>query len=101
MSKLRSHGKGMNCVENPDSGLTNNQIVINIYNLKILFCFDHGLFLLQDLSGEMNNFSYPFHIGRILNRFSKDTGHMDDSLPLTFLDFIQVMYQSCQSSPRE
>ncbi|XP_061290366.1 ATP-binding cassette sub-family C member 4-like isoform X2 [Bos javanicus] len=29
-------------------------------------------------------------IGRILNRFSKDTGHMDDSLPLTFLDFIQM-----------
>ena len=26
MSKLRSHGKGMNRVENPDSGLTNNQI---------------------------------------------------------------------------
>ncbi|KAM9049321.1 LOW QUALITY PROTEIN: ATP-binding cassette sub-family C member 4-like [Megaptera novaeangliae] len=29
-------------------------------------------------------------IGRILNRFSKDTGHMDDLLPLTFLDFIQT-----------
>ncbi|XP_029065992.1 uncharacterized protein LOC114888177 isoform X2 [Monodon monoceros] len=28
-------------------------------------------------------------IGRILNRFSKDIGHMDDLLPLTFLDFIQ------------
>uniref|UniRef100_A0A8C9CP31 ATP binding cassette subfamily C member 4 (PEL blood group) n=1 Tax=Phocoena sinus TaxID=42100 RepID=A0A8C9CP31_PHOSS len=27
--------------------------------------------------------------GRILNRFSKDIGHMDDLLPLTFLDFIQ------------
>ncbi|XP_027412883.1 multidrug resistance-associated protein 4-like [Bos indicus x Bos taurus] len=30
-------------------------------------------------------------IGRILNRFSKDIGHMDDLLPLTFLDFIQVI----------
>ncbi|XP_037656319.1 multidrug resistance-associated protein 4 isoform X4 [Choloepus didactylus] len=29
-------------------------------------------------------------IGRILNRFSKDIGHMDDLLPLTFLDFIQA-----------
>ncbi|KAI4538920.1 hypothetical protein MG293_011187 [Ovis ammon polii] len=28
-------------------------------------------------------------IGRILNRFSKDIGQMDDLLPLTFLDFIQ------------
>uniref|UniRef100_A0A2K5Q441 ATP binding cassette subfamily C member 4 (PEL blood group) n=1 Tax=Cebus imitator TaxID=2715852 RepID=A0A2K5Q441_CEBIM len=28
-------------------------------------------------------------IGRILNRFSKDIGHLDDLLPLTFLDFIQ------------
>ncbi|XP_060989039.1 ATP-binding cassette sub-family C member 4-like [Dama dama] len=29
-------------------------------------------------------------IGRILNRFSKDIGHMDDLLPLTFLYFIQT-----------
>ncbi|XP_061266626.1 ATP-binding cassette sub-family C member 4-like isoform X6 [Bos javanicus] len=28
--------------------------------------------------------------GRILNRFSKDIGHMDDSLPLIFQDFIQT-----------
>nr|XP_054509066.1 ATP-binding cassette sub-family C member 4 isoform X4 [Agelaius phoeniceus] len=28
-------------------------------------------------------------IGRILNRFSKDIGHLDDLLPLTFLDFVQ------------
>ncbi|KAM6180104.1 ATP-binding cassette sub-family C member 4 isoform 2-T2 [Erethizon dorsatum] len=30
-------------------------------------------------------------IGRILNRFSKDIGHMDDLLPLTFLDFTQTL----------
>ncbi|NWH91829.1 MRP4 protein, partial [Aegithalos caudatus] len=30
-------------------------------------------------------------IGRILNRFSKDIGHLDDLLPLTFLDFVQVI----------
>uniref|UniRef100_A0A8B9XYP7 Uncharacterized protein n=1 Tax=Bos mutus grunniens TaxID=30521 RepID=A0A8B9XYP7_BOSMU len=29
-------------------------------------------------------------IGRILNRFSKDIGHMDDLLPQTFQDFIQM-----------
>ncbi|CAH2223667.1 multidrug resistance-associated 4 [Pelobates cultripes] len=29
-------------------------------------------------------------IGRILNRFSKDIGHLDDLLPFTFLDFMQV-----------
>ncbi|XP_071159454.1 ATP-binding cassette sub-family C member 4-like isoform X3 [Mytilus edulis] len=28
-------------------------------------------------------------VGRILNRFSKDTGHMDDLLPITLFDFIQ------------
>uniref|UniRef100_G1LUQ0 ATP binding cassette subfamily C member 4 (PEL blood group) n=1 Tax=Ailuropoda melanoleuca TaxID=9646 RepID=G1LUQ0_AILME len=32
-------------------------------------------------------------VGRILNRFSKDVGHMDDLLPLTFLDFFQVRSQ--------
>ncbi|XP_022358423.1 multidrug resistance-associated protein 4 isoform X3 [Enhydra lutris kenyoni] len=31
--------------------------------------------------------------GRILNRFSKDIGHMDDLLPLTFLDFLQTFLQ--------
>ncbi|XP_036312186.1 ATP-binding cassette sub-family C member 4 isoform X2 [Pipistrellus kuhlii] len=31
--------------------------------------------------------------GRILNRFSKDIGHMDDLLPLTFLDFMQTFLQ--------
>lgn len=32
-------------------------------------------------------------IGRILNRFSKDTGFMDDLLPWTFLAFIQLSIQ--------
>ncbi|XP_062831587.1 ATP-binding cassette sub-family C member 4 [Anolis carolinensis] len=34
-------------------------------------------------------------IGRILNRFSKDIGHLDDLLPLTFLDFVQTFLQIC------
>ena len=55
-----------------------------------------NLFLLKLLSEEVNNFSYPVLAGRILNRFSKDIGHMDDLLPQTFQDFIQVTYQSCR-----
>ncbi|XP_066477246.1 ATP-binding cassette sub-family C member 4 [Tiliqua scincoides] len=34
-------------------------------------------------------------IGRILNRFSKDIGHLDDLLPLTALDFMQTLLQIC------
>lgn len=63
---------------------------LNTYAFKILFWFVCKLFLLKGLSGEMCNFSYTVLTGRILNRFSKDIGHMDDLLPLTFLDFIQV-----------
>lgn len=36
-------------------------------------------------------FPNPVSVGRILNRFSKDIGHLDDLLPLTFLDFVQVI----------
>ncbi|KAG5193201.1 hypothetical protein JEQ12_020687, partial [Ovis aries] len=39
---------------------------------------------------EMSIFLYPVLAGRILNRFSKDIGHMDDLLPLIFQDFIQT-----------
>ena len=56
----------------------------------MLFLFVHELFLLKFLSEEMSNFSYPVLAGRILNRFAKDIGHMDELLPLIFLDFIQV-----------
>ena len=52
------------------------------------------MFLLKGLAGEISNFLCPILAGRILNRFSKDIGHMDDLLPLTFLDFIQVMFKS-------
>ena len=52
------------------------------------------MFLLKGLPGEISNFLCPVLAGRILNRFSKDIGHMDDLLPLTFLDFIQVMFNS-------
>ena len=72
---------------------------LNTCALKILFWFVHVLFLLRLLYKEMSIFLYPVLAGRILNRFSKDIGHMDDSLPLIFQDFIQVMYQSCCTSP--
>ncbi|XP_030057237.1 ATP-binding cassette sub-family C member 4 [Microcaecilia unicolor] len=32
-------------------------------------------------------------IGRILNRFSKDIGQLDNLLPYTFLDFLQILLQ--------
>ena len=73
---------------------------LNTCALKLLFWFVHVLFLLRFLYEEMSIFLYPVLAGRILNRFSKDIGHMDDLLPLIFQDFIQVMYQSCQNSPR-
>ena len=60
----------------------------------MLLWFVHELFLLKGLPGEISNFLCPVLAGRILNRFSKDIGHMDDLLPLTFLDFIQVMFNS-------
>uniref|UniRef100_A0A4W3I4Q7 ATP binding cassette subfamily C member 4 (PEL blood group) n=1 Tax=Callorhinchus milii TaxID=7868 RepID=A0A4W3I4Q7_CALMI len=34
-----------------------------------------------------------FSVGRILNRFSKDIGHLDDLLPYTCLDFSQTFLQ--------
>ena len=30
-------------------------------------------------------------MGRILNKFSKDAGYMDDLLPMTFYDFLQCV----------
>lgn len=29
-------------------------------------------------------------LGRLMNRFSKDVGNIDDTLPLTLFDFLQV-----------
>ena len=74
---------------------------LTTFTLRILLLFVHELFLLKLLSEEISHFLCPVLAGRILNRFAKDIGHMDELLPLIFLDFIQVMYQSCQSSHRE
>ncbi|XP_027391352.1 multidrug resistance-associated protein 4-like [Bos indicus x Bos taurus] len=89
------------------SGLTFSTILFGITRSLLIF------YVLVNASQTLHNkilwsilrapvlFFYRNPIGRILNRFSKDIGHMDDSLPLIFQDFIQVMYQSCQSSHRE
>ena len=74
---------------------------LTTFTLRILLLFVYELFLLKLLSEEMSHFLCPVLAGRILNRFSKDIGHMDDLLPLIFQDFIQVTKQSCQSSHRE
>lgn len=34
-------------------------------------------------------------VGRIVNRFSKDLGFIDQLLPYTFLDFIQLAVRTC------
>lgn len=34
-------------------------------------------------------------VGRIVNRFSKDLGMLDDQLPWTLLDFVQVCGGNC------
>ena len=33
-----------------------------------------------------------YYEGRILNRFSKDMGFVDDMMPFTYCDFLQVKY---------
>ena len=42
-----------------------------------------------DLIRKVTNHCLPF-TGRILNRFSKDMGLLDENLPLVMFDFIQV-----------
>ncbi|XP_061290371.1 ATP-binding cassette sub-family C member 4-like isoform X4 [Bos javanicus] len=79
------------------SGLTFSTILFGITRSLLIF------YVLVNASQTLHNkilrsilrapvlFFYRNPIGRILNRFSKDIGHMDDSLPLIFQDFIQVL----------
>ncbi|XP_042110943.1 ATP-binding cassette sub-family C member 4-like isoform X2 [Ovis aries] len=98
-----AYGKGR-VVEIPDSGwyltvhsvLTEGTILYGITRSLLIF------YVLVNSSQTLHNkmlksiFRAPMlffdrnPIGRILNRFSKDIGDMDDLLPLTFLDFIQT-----------
>ncbi|KAG5204277.1 hypothetical protein JEQ12_002253 [Ovis aries] len=99
-----AYGKGR-VVEIPDSGwyltvhsvLTEGTILYGITRSLLIF------YVLVNSSQTLHNkmlksiFRAPMlffdrnPIGRILNRFSKDIGDMDDLLPLTFLDFIQSL----------
>ncbi|XP_027412882.1 multidrug resistance-associated protein 4-like [Bos indicus x Bos taurus] len=98
-----AYGKGR-VIEIPDSGwyltvhsvLTVGIILFGITRSLLIF------YVLVNSSQTLHNkmlesiFRAPMlffdrnPIGRILNRFSKDIGHMDDLLPLIFLDFIQT-----------
>ncbi|KAI4581553.1 hypothetical protein MJG53_009996 [Ovis ammon polii x Ovis aries] len=78
------------------SGLTVSTILFGITRSLLIF------YILVNSSQTLHNkmlrsilrapvlFFYRNPIGRILNRFSKDIGHMDDLLPLIFQDFIQT-----------
>ncbi|KAM9674362.1 ATP-binding cassette sub-family C member 4-like isoform 1-T1 [Dama dama] len=78
------------------SGLTVSTVLFGITKSLLIF------YILVNSSRTLHNkmlesilrspvlFFHRNPIGRILNRFSKDIGHMDDLLPLTFLDFIQT-----------
>ncbi|XP_060989153.1 ATP-binding cassette sub-family C member 4-like isoform X10 [Dama dama] len=78
------------------SGLTVSTVLFGITRSLLIF------YILVNSSRTLHNkmletilrapvlFFHRNPIGRILNRFSKDIGHMDDLLPLIFLDFIQV-----------
>lgn len=53
-----------------------------------------GMFAHTCLISAPSSFSSFSDPGRILNRFSKDVGHLDNLLPWTFVDFIQVSLTS-------
>ena len=69
---------------------------LTTYPLRILFLFVSELFLLEFLS---DLFLVSCSCRKTFKSFLQ--GHMDDSLPLIFQDYIQVTYQSCQSSHRK
>ncbi|XP_043748469.1 ATP-binding cassette sub-family C member 4-like isoform X1 [Cervus elaphus] len=78
------------------SGLTVSTVLLGITRSLLIF------YILANSSQALHNkmlesilrapvlFFHKNPIGRILNRFSKDIGHMDYLLPLIFLDFIQT-----------
>ncbi|MXQ98866.1 hypothetical protein E5288_WYG002119 [Bos mutus] len=78
------------------SGLTVSTVLFGITKSLLIF------YILVNSSQTLHNkmletilrapvlFFHRNPIGKILNRFSKDIGHMDDLLPLIFQDFIQA-----------
>uniref|UniRef100_A0A671PYG4 Multidrug resistance-associated protein 4 n=1 Tax=Sinocyclocheilus anshuiensis TaxID=1608454 RepID=A0A671PYG4_9TELE len=81
------------------SGLTGATIIFGF--MRSLFMFNALVSSAETLHSRMFNsilrtpvrFFDINPIGRILNRFSKDIGHLDSLLPWTFVDFIQVFLQ--------
>ncbi|NXP64227.1 MRP4 protein, partial [Chloropsis cyanopogon] len=106
LSYWANHQENLNLTTNGNNG-TNGaghpglNFYLGIYagNCKcmcVCVCLRTIYYLIE--SFERNYIYFPFvflfnpvFIGRILNRFSKDIGHLDDLLPLTFLDFVQVI----------
>uniref|UniRef100_A0A8D1GHM6 Cystic fibrosis transmembrane conductance regulator n=1 Tax=Sus scrofa TaxID=9823 RepID=A0A8D1GHM6_PIG len=85
------------CLTFPDSVLTAGTVLFGITRSLLMF------YILVNSSQTFHNkmlesilrapvlFFNRNPAGRILNRFSKDTGHMDDLLPQIIQDFMQVM----------
>ncbi|XP_016373988.1 ATP-binding cassette sub-family C member 4 [Sinocyclocheilus rhinocerous] len=81
------------------AGLTGATIIFGF--MRSLFMFNALVSSAETLHNRMFNsilrtpvrFFDINPIGRILNRFSKDIGHLDSLLPWTFVDFIQVFLQ--------
>ncbi|XP_061571906.1 ATP-binding cassette sub-family C member 4-like [Cololabis saira] len=82
------------------SGLTAAAVVFGYIRSLVMF---HGLVkAAQTLHNSMFTAVLRTHvrffdinpIGRILNRFSKDIGHIDSKLPITFVDFYQLFLQN-------
>ncbi|XP_070222853.1 ATP-binding cassette sub-family C member 4-like isoform X3 [Bos mutus] len=78
------------------SGLTVSTVLFGITRSLLIFCILvnssqtlHKIMLETVLRTQVL-FFHINPIGRILNRFTKDIGHMDELLPLIFLDFIQT-----------
>uniref|UniRef100_A0A8C1LBQ9 Cystic fibrosis transmembrane conductance regulator n=1 Tax=Cyprinus carpio TaxID=7962 RepID=A0A8C1LBQ9_CYPCA len=81
------------------AGLTGATIIFGF--MRSLFMFNALVSSAETLHNRMFNsilrtpvrFFDINPIGRILNRFAKDIGHLDSLLPWTFVDFIQVFLQ--------
>uniref|UniRef100_A0A4W2EJE7 ATP binding cassette subfamily C member 4 n=1 Tax=Bos indicus x Bos taurus TaxID=30522 RepID=A0A4W2EJE7_BOBOX len=78
------------------SGLTVSTVLFGITRSLLIFCILvnssqtlHKI-MLETILRTQVLFFHINPIGRILNRFTKDIGHMDELLPLIFLDFIQT-----------
>uniref|UniRef100_A0A671PQ45 Cystic fibrosis transmembrane conductance regulator n=1 Tax=Sinocyclocheilus anshuiensis TaxID=1608454 RepID=A0A671PQ45_9TELE len=114
--KLDFHSSYTNSSNSTNGTITTQELNLNFYlgiyagltGATIIFGFMRSLFMFNALVSSAETLhSRMFNsilrtpvrffdinpIGRILNRFSKDIGHLDSLLPWTFVDFIQVFLQ--------